>query len=516
MTYNNEQFQPEIVDEQLSQLSQPLIATSRTQQTWDNRTNRRFVQHLHRSYHEISAGDGRSLERAWERIAQQLHTEEDISMPELQLQHTLPGSLPVPVRRQTIFQRLGLLVAVLFLIALVGSLVVVLDMAHNAGMSNNHLAAKAVATHTPQLYLYVVSNKAVYKLDDQSGHSIWSNALGNLAVEPTIVSNGVIYAVHQDNPLSPQEHETVDALSTAGGKILWQFKGNNGDYLLALASTSGIAYISVSTPSASYVYALNATNGHLLWKYIVGYSANRVVVANGIVYGSGETDMYQTNGVIYALNATTGAQLWRVEGKTENIYITQIVNSVAYGYSARDDKGANPPERYSYIYAFNAQNGASLWRSSIIHQYLPADPVLTNGVIYFGTDELGTAGPLVYAMNAANGTILWTKKVGGPISSPVIVLNGVVYVSTHTNSSQAPSPVVALDASDGSIRWTHQLTNNFAQLSVPLNIANNMLYIVTSDNILHMLSLANGNELHAIRLPSPANFFFSDVFTLAP
>ena len=118
--------------------------------------------------------------------------------------------------------------------------------------------------------------------------------------------------------------------------------------------------------------------------------------------------------------------VWRLQDTPEEIFSAQVVNGIAYGYSARDNKDVNPPVRYSYIYAFNARTGNQIWRSSIINEDLSGQPVVVNGVIYFATDELGTVGPQFYAMNATNGAIIWAKKAVGPAGASLLVLNGAI------------------------------------------------------------------------------------------
>ena len=62
----------------------------------------------------------------------------------------------------------------------------------------------------------------------------------------------------------------------------------------------GVVYVG----SGNSVYALNATDGTLLWNYATYSTVSYPAVANGAVY-IGSMDDH-----VYALNATNGVQLW--------------------------------------------------------------------------------------------------------------------------------------------------------------------------------------------------------------
>jgi len=126
---------------------------------------------------------------------------------------------------------------------------------------------------------------------------------------------------------------------------------------------------------------LNATTGHLLWKYTTGnWVQSSPAVANGVVYvGSVDSN-------VYALNASTGALRWK--------YTT-----------------GNP-------------TGAGVFSS----------PAVANGVVYFGTIYSDDS---VYALNAFTGALLWRYTTGAPVSgsltsSSPAVANGVVYIGAYT------------------------------------------------------------------------------------
>lgn len=520
MKRNDDFFTPEYVDEQIESLSQQnshLLDQQDGRQSQPGHAcqGKRLLHDLHRFYLSNMQEDARSLKRAWESIS----SASEHTLPDLD-RHTQPVDMlrfqqerlrpmnsnpSVSSRKNSFLHRLGMIAAILFLTLLVGSMLVVFNNAHQ---SKTHLGSHATTTapklQNTQLNIYVSDSKTVYKLDSKSGKVLWSFPPVGLALTPPTVVNGMVYFV--------AENSYLYALNASNGSVRWKYKSTDpGAYSPTVAD--GLVFI---TTSDGRLLALDATTGKQRWQYQAGVEANsQVTVVNGVLYGIAIVDPQSLSTVFYALEAKNGSQLWRKPVSAYFFMRLQVVNGVIYAVSAIDDKASNPPNRYSYVFAFNAQNGSQLWRSAIIHEYVPAPPTVANVVLYLASDELGLEGPHVYAMNTKDGTLIWKKAVAGPVNSSPQVVDGVIYIGQSSDHAPGNNNIIALNAADGSTRWTHPLPE-YQDVGNPLVVNNGSIYVDTLDGIIHVLRTSDGSQLRAYTSGSKHSFPFPPTLTLAP
>ena len=226
---------------------------------------------------------------------------------------------------------------------------------------------------------------------------------------------------------------TGNSQSTAPktNQTLWRF--NTGGPVDSPVVSDGVVYVGSLDNN---VYALNASNGAVVWKYTTGANVlSPAAVANGVVYVGSED--YN----VYALNATTGAYIWSY--KTGYFVDSAIAFSNGVVYVASEDNN---------VYALNASNGARVWSYATGGQIMLSSPAVADGAVYIGSED-----HKVYALNATTGAFLWSYTTGDWVVSSPAVANGIVYVgsydhvvyafgsspSTQTHSV-GPSPIVVV------------------------------------------------------------------------
>jgi outer membrane protein assembly factor BamB len=145
------------------------------------------------------------------------------------------------------------------------------------------------------IYAAVNGSNVVEAFNAHNGALIWQNSVGTAIATQIedIVSNGVLYTSNTNNE--------VDAISTADGSVQWHY--NVGGFAYTLIIVNGVAYVGIG----SALYALNASNGSLLWKSSIKGILCAVSIKLGIVY---LVDSVTNNPVVYALSIQTGQQLW--------------------------------------------------------------------------------------------------------------------------------------------------------------------------------------------------------------
>ncbi|MDP1807650.1 MAG: PQQ-binding-like beta-propeller repeat protein, partial [Acidimicrobiales bacterium] len=96
-----------------------------------------------------------------------------------------------------------------------------------------------------------------------------------------------------------------------------------------------------------------------------------------------------------------------------------------------------------------------------------SSPVVSNGVVYVGSDDAG-----LYALNATTGMVIWKTITGAAVRSSPAVASGVVYVGSDDKA------VYALDAATGAVVW--KTTTGAAVRSSP-SVANGVVYVGSDD-----------------------------------
>jgi outer membrane protein assembly factor BamB len=137
--------------------------------------------------------------------------------------------------------------------------------------------------------------------------------------------------------------------------------------------------------------------------------------------------------------------------------LTRAWSSAITGGSNRARLGASPVvsggklfvvDTEGQVVAFDAANGAKLWRSAmdVNKDGRPSafgGGASVEGEIVYATNGVGD----VSALNASTGAVVWQKRPAGPMRGAPTLSNGNVYVMTQDNQ------IYALRATDGNTEW---------------------------------------------------------------
>ena len=254
----------------------------------------------------------------------------------------------------------------------------------------------------------------------------------------------------------------------------------------------------------SVVYALDAANGKLLWKFdpqVDGQWARRAccdVVNRGVALLDGRVFVATLDGYLIALDAKSGALRWRTDTFTDRStmnYSSTGAPRIAGRKIVIGNGGAEMGAR-GYVSAFDATTGALAWRFFTV----PGDPAK-------GPDESPdvTAARKTWSPQSrwdlGGGGTVWDSMVYDPALDLLYV--GVGNGMPHPVWSRSPgggdnlylSSIVALDASTGRLRWHYQTTP-----------ADSYDYTATQNMILANLTI--GGESQPVLMQAPKNGFF--------
>jgi outer membrane protein assembly factor BamB len=219
------------------------------------------------------------------------------------------------------------------------------------------------------------------------------------------------------------------------------------------------------------LYAVNATDGNILWEYYPGGDSSPVVI-NDTVYIDVDNMQY----LVIALDAISGTELWKYPGSNYLVSSPAVANGVVYVSCSGNIV------RSSKVYALSASTGKMIWTFTTDSTNLDySDPVVVNGIVYVGSDDK------LYALNANTGKKIWSSTLNGDVWSPVVEY-GVVYVCTNKS-------LYALNAANGEEIWSYPIGENYM---ADLAIVDGVVYVgcdIDSDMTICALSAVNGEKL---------------------
>ena len=304
---------------------------------------------------------------------------------------------------------------------------------------------------------------------------------------------------------SPLEQIGPSNASTLG--LAWEFsdfvvrgrthRGNEASPLVA----DGVMYFSGPW---SVVYALDARNGKLLWKYDPQVDGNWVrraccdAVNRGVALWKGRVYVATLDGYLIALDAKTGALAWKADTFVDRVtmnYASTGAPRIAGDNVVIGNSGAEMAAR-GYVSAYDLDSGKLAWRFFTV----PGDPAK-------GRDESPdvTLARKTWSKESrwdlGGGGTAWDSMVYDPTLHLLYV--GVGNGMPHPVWSRSPgggdnlylSSIVALDVATGRMRWYYQTTP-----------ADSYDYTATQNMILADLDI--GGKRRQILMQAPKNGFF--------
>ncbi len=536
-------FTPEDVDEQIDSLAQAYGHLPEAVQPAE-----RIVTHL-QNYYQAAEKRSDPLENAWKRIVAEHQAKPQttqskgrlIFMPQKQSGPIIPASH----KKRTLWQRLGVLAAILFVGLLVGGMVLMMNMSHQSpqnahnqtqavtgsggspvptpahpltggkcSIDTTHPAPQKSATSLPGVYIfgmYEPSDNVLYRYDPQTKKVIWHRQFcGAFESNGTIEQNGVLYLAGVDTT-----HESgsgmvsyLYALNETDGSAIWgvqfptkviPFKKGDPNYGsspldLGVIETptiyNGVIYVVQRT---GIVYAFDAKTGGQLWSFNSGRNA-WASSAPGTGGGGSFVDpssVQIVNGIAYfsivdrvfALNPQSGQQLWTYSFN-DKLDINQdivIDNGTVYLTTYVPSYGVGGPAE-SYVYAFDAQNGSKKWTSTKLAGYLNA-PVASNGHVLV----MSYSGTW-YTLDPASGALQSQKTVPDTAFDWPILVNGVLYNLTEKETNNR---LYALNF-DGSTRWSVPVSGKYTIID---DIENGVIYVSGRGSGIYAYSASDGHLL---------------------
>ncbi len=484
---NSEQFTPETVDEEIERILIAREGTTPSQQT---------LQALHG---QLSARHNEpALDRVWTRLAQHRMAQQPsladrsfidrkVAMARHRKEHQMSTSSHKTSRVASGFTFFATAV---FLVLLLGSLAFVFQLARQQH-SIAHTSGTTIGA-LPKGTLYTLIGNTAYALDEVTHKPLWeyqfpikpSQGMLRLSHNPIEVINGVYYVWWSDN--------NIYALNASDGSLLWKYNGDIREGKL-FVDANGVYFMDATLTYHFTLKALDPMKGTLKWQkpFNTGITALQSI-SDGRLYVSGQALGKSVN--TYALNTKNGSQIWMQSQANRFDETSGYVADGVY-YASIPDSDVFPG--VASVYAYDAATGQPKW-----HKHYNTDVEVSNvnnGILYVSTstdNNTRTSDGIhvpdtIEALSTQNGTLLWKYTASSPNGvSDSTVVDGTAYV-TLVNEKENNGSVVALNATTGKVRWTHSLAEKPTYIAP--TVVQDTVAVGTAGGKVTLLRLSDGS-----------------------
>jgi outer membrane protein assembly factor BamB len=265
-----------------------------------------------------------------------------------------------------------------------------------------------VGSATPLIIggLAVIGDEAgvVHALDPATGTERWRTTIDGPIPGALASTSGLVVAATRTG--------SAVALKPANGEVVWRSTLRAG-VTRSIAATDDAAYLALD---GGWFVALRSADGAQLWEARVATdgSGGTPTVAGGLVYAAAGLDMEGVTPALVALDRLTGKERWRYASpQAAAVYAPAVADGRAFAIA---EDGT--------VVALDTSSGETLWT---LNTGAPNDapPSLVGAILYVGD----TNGSLI-AFNAADGAELWRVAIVG-VPYPAVVTHGLVFLGTN-------------------------------------------------------------------------------------
>lgn len=262
----------------------------------------------------------------------------------------------------------------------------------------------------------------IYALDAATGKKLWLKETTRPIVASPAISGSIVYLGSSEGKFR--------ALELSTGNLVWEFDDVNG-----FIETKPLLYEGKVIFGAwdQCLYALDAANGKLLWRWKGGRSGTLFSpAACWPVAADGKVFIVAPDRKMTAIDAATGNQIWRTGAPQyevrETIGISEDQTRV-YARSMND---------FFYAFSTTSTRPEKLWSLNAHFGYDINSAMIVEKA---GTTFYGTKNGLLFALDGKKGQIQWEHKIGVGVMNTVAPLS-----STRVLATDFDGQVVMLEA----------------------------------------------------------------------
>jgi len=220
---------------------------------------------------------------------------------------------------------------------------------------------------------------------------------------------------------------SVQVRNEKNGSLVWQYTSAKKAAPWLPTVLDGIAYVN---NAAGSIQALRIQNGSQLWQFKPGAAISLPVLDNRTIY------MTTAGGTVVALRSADGTLLWHTQ------FASSVVNETSYPTVDGGTIYLNLNQPGGNVLALSAGDGHVLWQRALSTHAFAHAPLVSNGIIYLGTDDL-----TIDAWRGSDGQFLWHYRAPTQIIWYPTVVDGIMYVLPYNGTLDV------LRLSDGKLLW---------------------------------------------------------------
>jgi outer membrane protein assembly factor BamB len=260
-------------------------------------------------------------------------------------------------------------------------------------------------------------NSKIIAFSLEDGTVVWEQAFERGLNTPAVVDESVyIGTLKAENQASGGRHGKLYKLAADTGDINWEFNPTGGVSTPPTVVNDIVYFGSKGTDTdilQGTAYAVNASTSQQLWKTVLGwgtFSAPAVDSDHVYIESRAQRDPF------YALDRTDGSVVWKYPMPDFKGNGT-VNDGKVYVTGFRDD---------GRIVALDTQTGDEIWTIETDSQ-VKTSPAVAEGQLFFGT-----TGGVFKVVDAETGAPQWDITVGESIIGAPSIVDGVVYVSDRS------------------------------------------------------------------------------------
>lgn len=258
------------------------------------------------------------------------------------------------------------------------------------------IASVPAVDDSGRVLVFGSEDNSIYALDARSGRSIWNTPTKGRVRGSARIAHDHVFIGSDDGKLY--------ALSIASGRTLWSF-----DMGGPIRSRPTVTNDSVYCASDTGEILCLSLSGQRKWSYRTkrGVLASPVLDADGICYIGSQ------DGFMYAIDAGNGFVLWRY--RTNAPIIASAVLQGGFIYFGSAD---------SIIYCLQTETARERWKFPTTKPVVASVAVHKDFLLAASTDEN------LYCIDLELGRERWHYKVGGPITGAPLISSNLILVGS--------------------------------------------------------------------------------------
>jgi outer membrane protein assembly factor BamB/HEPN domain-containing protein len=252
---------------------------------------------------------------------------------------------------------------------------------------------------------------------------IWEQTFDRSIQSPAVAGGSVYIGTHEseDGNHHSARYGRMYSLNAATGEEQWQFTPVGG-VSTSPTAVGGEVYFGTKGNDSGYLqgtaYAVSASDGQQLWETELGwgtFSAPAVDTDHVYIESRAEKDPF------YALDRTDGSVVWEYPMPDFKGNGT-VVDGTVYVTGFRND---------ARVVALEAQSGNEQWVIEP-NSEVKTSPAVGGGKLFFGTVE-----GIFKAVDAKTGSQQWSATIGEPIVVAPALVGDTVYVTDRSGTVHA-------------------------------------------------------------------------------